>query len=211
MEDSSDKKDSDDNYWTLVTRRKNNTRKQIFMFIGNIPTNATPKDIWLAVKGADFFTHLYTPLKRDRNNNRFGFLALKPHLEPGIILSSLYNIKLFGRTLGLDIARRGPPPNTFGHSFEHTSATKDEQVRPENTDKGYNSKYTSGIKDMSTVYNISRLSDLSFKEEILLSMIGITHYPDNIQNIQEKLWTLEINFITIKAITKHKFLLLFTD
>lgn len=52
---------------------------------------------------------------------------------------------------------------------------------------------------------------MSLQDALLLSMIGMTHYLDSIHNIQEKLWTLGINFIKVKAITRHKFLLLFSD
>lgn len=42
-------------------------------------------------------------------------------------------------------------------------------------------------------------------------MIGITHEVDSEINVMEKLLQLGINFIQVKVITCHKFLLVFED
>lgn len=211
MADNSEHKQVDDTQWTQVTRRKQGKRAVSHIFVGNIPTKASTSDIWNAVKGQEFFTDLHTPNRRDRNNNRFGFLTLKAGVLPEEVLANINNTKLFGRTLGFDIARRGPPPNGSGQRVTNTKGTKDLPATKLGSERrAFNRKAEVNISTKLD-HKISGKENLKMQEQLALSMIGMSHYPDSLHNIREKLWVAGISFISVKATTKSKFLLLFSD
>lgn len=208
---------SENQHWTHVTKRKHGKVRISFVFVGNIPTNATSMDIWVAVKGAEFFTTLYTPANRDRNNNRFAFLALKPTISFEDVLPKLVNTKLFGRILGFDKAKRGPPHYSVGLTFTPSATHQGGTTSPKISPNCSNQTIPNTPAEMKLgsspkhPLNISNIIDLELTDALRYSLIGITHYPDNLHNIQDKLWVFGINFIKVVAITSYKYLLIFED
>lgn len=131
---------------------------------------------------------------------------MKPSISIGDILSSLKTI-----TLWFNEAKRGPPPNSTGNTFRTSSRPK---VYRRNV-PSFKGEVNTGHKDIDKKIvhsiNLTSKSDLDMKAALRYNMIGITHYPENLHNIQDKLWVFGINFIKVKAITSYKFLLLFED
>lgn len=107
----------------MVTNKRKGTHHKQFIFVGNLPTNATNEDIWRTVKGNTYFTTLFTPNNRDRNNNIYAFLLINKDFSADKMLDELQNIKLFGRILGFAVAKRSPPTNAFGYRPPVVGAT----------------------------------------------------------------------------------------
>lgn len=221
--DNNIERTSQDNQWTLVTNGKKETPFNNYIFVGNLPTNATNMDIWVAVQGNKFAVELCTLPNRDKNNNKYAFPLLKKQHKAEDVLKALHKTKLFGRILGLAKARKGPSLHTVGYKPSHT---KSQQETPLNNRSVHDlsssafpllpKKHTklqephfkgTNISDDS-ILNIQPVTD--FKESIKHSMICITHTVDS-ADTRKKILALSINFVHIKAITGYKFLLIFDD
>lgn len=197
--------------WRTVMRRRNTTqRRKHFLFLGNLPTKADREEIWKVVKGDQFFTELIIPNKRDKNNNRYAFLQLKPTISPERAINQLHNTKLFGRYLGFALANRAPP--AMAHSTE-TSKTGRGESTPATPTHPKNKDDTETKEQQYVVEKgeITLKSDLEFKNRIYFSLIGVLKSADSADNILEKIMITRIQFISVTAITSHKFLLLFLE
>ncbi|KAK1361501.1 hypothetical protein POM88_045975 [Heracleum sosnowskyi] len=79
--------------WELVQRKRSN--KRVFseehntIFLYNIPDNATTQEVWSMFKGCGQIDDIVLPRKRDKRNNRYGFVKTRSEREAGVIISNV--------------------------------------------------------------------------------------------------------------------------
>lgn len=157
-----DPKESGNNL-TLVTHRRKKAQDKVYIFVGNLPTNASIADVWMTVQGNRYFVELFLPVNRDKYNNRFDFVLLKEHFLVEEVLKTLHFTKRFGQTLGFSKARQGPSTKAVGHKPYKTDYNP--QSQPPNDNNPYNTTY-----NCSTAGNIlnSDFSPLTQQPSIVI-------------------------------------------
>lgn len=93
--------------WKQVYRKKkvypSESKDECTIFISNIPSEASARDIWEFFKMGGTIKDIILPKRRDRRNNRYGFVKTTSELEADKIISNLKQFKGLGRILKMSI------------------------------------------------------------------------------------------------------------
>lgn len=93
--------------WKQVYRKKkvypSESKDECTIFISNIPSEASARDIWEFFKMGGTIKDIILPKRRDRRNHRYGFVKTTSELEAGKIISNLKQFKGLGRILKMSI------------------------------------------------------------------------------------------------------------
>lgn len=106
---SNNKADEDEKMgWTLVTHKKNQKTKQErgCIFMAKIPYEAKAKEVWNFLQQGGRITDVTLPRKRDKFQNRIGFVKVESEQEAFNILENLQGRPLLGNIIHLSIARK---------------------------------------------------------------------------------------------------------
>lgn len=91
--------------WTIVMNKKKrtirdkSTNQGCTIFVTKIPDTASTMEIWDYFKQKGKILDIVLPKKRDKCNNRIGFVKTESELEAGVIISNLEQLKGLGRIL----------------------------------------------------------------------------------------------------------------
>ncbi|KAK1389755.1 hypothetical protein POM88_017933 [Heracleum sosnowskyi] len=152
----------------MVVNKKSRTFKKsrepgCTIFVSKIPGETTAKDIWHFFKQGGEIKDIVLPRKRDKYNNRIGFVKTSSELEVGKIISNLKQLNGLGRILrmsinkyktGLDDQKKEkvfiPKDSSTEKHFEHPEVGKVEASSKKHfayTEAEVNDAIEEGMKD----------------------------------------------------------------
>ncbi|WOG87204.1 hypothetical protein DCAR_0206427 [Daucus carota subsp. sativus] len=182
------------------------------VMIVNLPLEATVKDIWLYFNKQRNIKDIVLPKRRDRNNNRIGFLIVESKKEVEYLITS-FNGRRMGRNhLVVKMAQNNGSRAKMQQS-ENNSVRKGEELgdkagntiaKPQN---GANHECMENLVTQPSFRTIVGKVDDEFKDILGRSLVGITKEIEWADSIQEKIIGLGCSFIRVRGISHKSFLL----
>ncbi|WOH00278.1 hypothetical protein DCAR_0519637 [Daucus carota subsp. sativus] len=153
----------------------------------NLPSEASVRDIWLFFNKQRKIKDIILSRKRDRNNNRIGFLIVDSKQVGDLIVSS-FNGRKMGRQESKVKSKTG---ETHGKTRNHPTQEHADNLVPQ-----------------PSCRTVVGTVDEEFKSILGRSLIGITAEVEWADVIQENIIGLGCSFIRVRGISHKSFLLI---
>lgn len=187
------------------------------IYLSGIPENTQTKDIWSFFKKLGKFKDVTLPRKRDKFNNRYGFIHTENKLEAEELIKALRVTPFMNTKFYIAYAHSETPKKMGGkrpNSNNHSPRLAVHKAKPANKQREDSSKTPNESKVNSQIPTKSVITpletNLNFTKELEYSVLLETINQESVDTVSSIVKGLGFEEVTIRSLGGFKFIAFFS-